>query len=95
VPAAILEYEHDFTLVSVRNADNQSRTRPILLLAISNKLWNNTRTVSNVPIAVGGGGIFGVFGTVYAARWAIDFGGYLEDEESFPESLNSLAPEEL
>jgi hypothetical protein len=74
VPAAILEYEHDFTLVSVRNADNQSRTRPILLLAISNKLWNNTRTVSNVP-AAGGGGFFGGFGTVYAVKCGDRFRG--------------------
>lgn len=68
--------------------------RPILLLAISNKLWNNTRTVSNVPIAVGGAA-FSMFSEQFMRQnAAIDFGVYLEDEESFPESLNSLAPEE-
>jgi hypothetical protein len=66
LPAAILGYEPDFIGVSVRNADNQSRAHPILLLALSNKLWNNTRTVSNVPVAVGGAA-FSMF-SFYAAK---------------------------
>lgn len=91
LPGAILEYQPDFIGLSVRNADNQCRSGPLLLYTyFKQTLEIISRTVPGIPIAVGGAA-FSMFSEQFMAQNAeIDYGIYLEGEESFPELLSSL-----
>jgi len=93
---AILKYQPNFIGISIRNADNQSRKKPLFL----HKYFKETLkiikgTLPNVPVAVGGAA-FSMFSEQYMTQnRAIDYGIYLEGEESFPELLGSLDHPEI
>lgn len=87
----ILEYQPDLIGVSLRNIDNQERINPLFYYKNFVTLVQKIKKLApERPLVVGGMG-FSLFSNEIMERCsAIDYGVYLEAEETFPELLNNL-----
>ena len=88
---AVKRFAPDFIGLSLRNIDNQLRLRPVYYYQGMRQTLAVLREVSpDKPIAVGGPG-YSIFPDIILERNpAIDFGVYLEAEESLPDLLRNL-----
>ena len=87
----ILEYQPDLIGVSLRNIDNQDRINSEFYYKYFVEIIQKIKEVGpELPLVVGGMG-FSLFAhEIMKDCDAIDFGVYLEAEETFPELLNNL-----
>lgn len=88
---AIRQFGPDCVGLSLRNVDNQSRVAPLYYYAHFRELLATVRkALGSRPIVVGGTGYSMFARPILERNPAIDFGLYLEAEESFPELLEHL-----
>lgn len=93
----IVEFEPELIGISLRNIDNQDRLKFKYYYKDFQKLLSLIRKKSEYSWIVVGGPGFSMFAQkIMEDNSDIDFGIYLEAEESFPELLNNLhKPEEV
>jgi radical SAM superfamily enzyme YgiQ (UPF0313 family) len=83
---AIESFRPEVIGVSVRNIDDQSMDQPIFLLDKVKKIINHCRTLSNVPIILGGAG-YSIFPESALEYLEADMGIQGEGEVAFPALL--------
>ncbi len=87
----IINFSPDIIGVSLRNIDNQYRIAPFYYYKHFQYLLEKIRkTVPDTKIIVGGAGFSMFAEKIMERNPSIDFGIYLEGEESFPELLDNL-----
>lgn len=87
----ILEFSPQIIGISLRNIDNQYRIAPFYYYKHFQTLLERIKEINPNPKIIVGGAGFSMFGEKIMERNpSIDFGIYLEGEESFPELLDNL-----
>lgn len=87
----IINFSPDIIGISLRNIDNQYRIAPFYYYKHFQRLLEKTRkTAPDTKIIVGGAGFSMFAEKIMERNPSIDFGIYLEGEESFPELLHNL-----
>lgn len=87
----IAEFKPDVIGISFRNIDNQSRIKPLDYYGDFRKILGIVKKGKpSALIIVGGAGFSMMAEEIMEANKEIDFGIYLEGEETFPELLDNL-----
>lgn len=87
----LLEYNPDLVGISLRNIDNQNRLNPIYHYKEFTAAIKKIKTIKPDSLIIVGGPGYSMFAKEIMERNVeLDFGVYLEGEETFPELLRNL-----